>query len=181
MAGVAAETVALIAAGGTAVGALIGAATGGAVNYSLDNLRNRRQARIAARLVRRDLHLAASHFSVVEAEGKWYPEYQVSTASFDRYEEILADKLSTIDLGLTSVSVEVVRRIDLVLQKHLVDGAQYIVADDADSWRNWQELVTIGYNALAALAEEPKSPSVIFDIARRSASQGPPPDATEDA
>jgi membrane protein YqaA with SNARE-associated domain len=65
---VSAETVALIAAGGTAVGALIGSTTGGLVDFWLDRARERRRAKVGARMVRADLALAASRLKAMEDE-----------------------------------------------------------------------------------------------------------------
>ncbi len=49
------EAIALIAAGGTAVGALIGSTSGRIIDFWLDRARERRNARTAARLIRGDL------------------------------------------------------------------------------------------------------------------------------
>ena len=63
---VSAVTVALIAAGGTALGALVGSATGGVMDVFLDHVRERRRVKVEARMVRVDLTMAASRLKTIE-------------------------------------------------------------------------------------------------------------------
>jgi ABC-type transport system involved in cytochrome c biogenesis permease subunit len=72
MSGVSAETVAWIAAAGTAAGALIGSAAGGIVGFTLERARERRRAFAGARLVRLDLSLTASALRDAEHDAKWW-------------------------------------------------------------------------------------------------------------
>src|SRR5262249_14806907 len=67
---VSAETVAWIAVGGTAIGALLGSTTGGVVDFVLERLRERREAMVGARLVRLDLAMAGPFLKGFGEDGR---------------------------------------------------------------------------------------------------------------
>jgi hypothetical protein len=57
-------------------------------------LRERREAKVGARLVRTDLALAASHLKNAEDDGKWWPFYRLSMGAWSSYRSALAAVLN---------------------------------------------------------------------------------------
>jgi hypothetical protein len=95
MAGVSSETVAWIAAGGTAAGALIGSTAGGLVSFAVERARERRRAFAGARLVRLDLSLTASALRDAEHDSKWWVFRDVDPMlAWTEFSEILSVRLS---------------------------------------------------------------------------------------
>src|SRR5438105_11466197 len=92
------EAVAFIAAGGAVVGALIGSVAGGAVDFSMERVRERRRAKVGARMVRVDLTLAASRLKAIEDERKWWDFYDFPMSAWSVYEDALAARLSSEEL-----------------------------------------------------------------------------------
>ena len=91
------ETVALIAAGGAILGALIGAASGGVVDYLLERQREKRRAKIGGRLVRLDLREVVTTLRGAETTGRWAPAVGLAMRAWPQYQDALSAQLSTDD------------------------------------------------------------------------------------
>jgi len=75
-------------------GALIGATTGGIVDFVLERLREKRDAKVGARLVRLDLALAASQIRSAEADGKWWVFFNTTMHGWEAHRTSLAARLN---------------------------------------------------------------------------------------
>jgi hypothetical protein len=95
MTGASTETVALIAAGGTAAGALIGSTAGGVVSSVLERKREKRRAFARARLVRLDLSLMASALRDAEHDARWWQFRDIDPMpAWTEYAETLSVRIS---------------------------------------------------------------------------------------
>jgi hypothetical protein len=101
-----ATTVAWIAAGGTAAGALIGSAAGGLVSHALERARDRRRAVAGARLVRLDLALTASAIRDAEHDKKWWIFRDADVVpAWMEYADTLSPRLSPAEFEDVTQSV----------------------------------------------------------------------------
>jgi hypothetical protein len=157
--GASAETVAWIAAGGTAVGALIGSTAGGLVSHALERARDRRRALAGARLVRLDLSLTASAIRDAEHDKKWWTFRDVDAIpAWAEYADTLSARLSPEEFEDVTQSVSELTRFAREIQR----------APRGPSERYWWELppamipkltvmrenATKAYNALANVAKD---------------------------
>jgi hypothetical protein len=158
MSGVSAETVAWIAAAGTAAGALIGSAAGGIVGFTLERARERRGAFAGARLVRLDLSLTASALRDAEHDAKWWVFRDVDPMpAWTEYAEALSAHLSSAQLEAVTQSVSELSRFS----RHIRDAPRdpdvpYWTMSPAavDKLSEMREHATAAFNALAALAKD---------------------------
>ena len=152
-----AETVAWIAAAGTAVGALIGSASGGAVEFGLERLRQGRLARIGARLLRVELAFAASLIKLVENDSKWWVYYDMEMPAWEKYQDPLAGRLNAEEFEAVAQSVGELRELwDKVRKAPRPEGRQYwtLGDDSVSSAHVLREHATEAYNALARVAKQ---------------------------
>jgi hypothetical protein len=159
------EAVALIAAGGTAVGALIGSVAGGAVDFSLDRARERRRAKVGARLVRVDLALASSRLKSMEDERKWWDFYEFPMPAWGLYEDALTARLTSDELEPVTQAVGGLRAMTDAARvaPREPTGLGYQVLDKTVDIKGVREQATAAYNALGRLADEAKVSGLLHD------------------
>ena len=162
---VSAETVALIAAAGAALGALIGAASGGVVEFLLDRAREKRDAKVGARLVRLDLALAASQLKAAEGEGKWWVFYSTSMEGWEAHRTSLAARLDDDDFETVTQSVAELQRFGVqVKQMTPAQGRSFHdLGLSAAVFGRMRENATNAYNALAKLAKQRPVQGLLHD------------------
>lgn len=148
------ETVAWIAAAGASGGALVGATAGGVVDFGLDRLRERREAKVGARLLRLDLALAASQLKDAEDDGKWWVFFNTRMPGWQAHRDSLTARLRHGDFETVTQSVAELERFgEDMKQAPLDSGASFrTVARSKDSIRRMRSNATHAYNALAKLS-----------------------------
>jgi hypothetical protein len=159
MAGVSSETVAWIAAGGTAAGALIGSTAGGLVSFAVERARERRRAFAGARLVRLDLSLTASALRDAEHDSKWWVFRDVDPMlAWTEFSEILSVRLSPAQFDDVTQAVSELSRFS----KHIRETPRpreqpYWTLPDStvDRLRDMRANATKAFNSLAAVAKDP--------------------------
>lgn len=160
MGGASAETVAWIAAGGTAAGALIGSAAGGVVSFFLDRAREGRRGFAGARLVRLDLSLMASALRDAEHDSKWWQFRDIDPMSaWGEYAETLSVRLSPAQYEDVTQSVSELSRFS----KHIRDTPRpanqpywTLEPSTVDRLHEMREHATKAFNALASVAKDPE-------------------------
>jgi hypothetical protein len=162
------ESVALIAAAGTAVGALIGSATGGVMDFWLDRARERRRAKVGARMVRAELAMAASRLKAIEDEKKWWNFYEFPMPAWSVYEDALTARLKPDKLEPVTQAVLGLRVVtDAARAAGRHPTLPYQPYEDSATVRRVREEATAGYNALASLAGERKVSGLLHDAEAR--------------
>lgn len=115
---VGAGTVAWITAAGVVAGALLGAMAAGGVTRFLDTRQEKKLAQTGARLVRRDLFVAARNIRKVEVNHFWWDYYELPTRAWSRYEgaitaRIERDGLERVAQTMIDLS-EMSRKVDVI-------------------------------------------------------------------
>jgi hypothetical protein len=148
------ETVAWIAAAGATAGALVGATVGGLVDYALDRLRERRDAKVGARLVRLDLALAARQLKEAEQDGKWWVFFNTRMPGWEKHRVSLTARLEHDDFErVTQAVAELERFGEDMKQAPLDTGASFrTVSPSTGALRTMRSNATAAHNALAKLA-----------------------------
>jgi hypothetical protein len=149
------ETVALIAAGGTAVDALVGATAGGLVDFVLDRIRDRREAKVGARLTMLDLSRATSQIINAESEGRWWVFYETRMPAWNARSGVLAAKLSPEAFERVTQSMSELERFADHMTKtpKPPDAEAWHIAATSEELDRMRRNATAAYNALAPLAE----------------------------
>lgn len=158
MSGVSAETVAWIAAAGTAAGALIGSTAGGVVGFALDRARERRRAFAGARLVRLDLSLTASALRDAEHDSRWWVFRDVDPMmAWSTYAEALSVRLSAAQFEAVTQSVSELSRFS----RHIRDAPRdpavpywTLAPESVEKLREMREHATRAFNELGPLAQD---------------------------
>lgn len=162
------ESVAIIAASGAILGALVGASAGGIVNAKLDRIRERRDARAGARLVRADLDAIAQQLEEAEATGRWFCFFSAQMKGWEAHRVSLSARLDEPDLRRVTRAVMELERfhVDMV-QAALEPGTTYRdVAANHDALRRMRQNATDAYNVLSHEAKG-KNTSGILPTERR--------------
>jgi hypothetical protein len=167
MTSVSGDVVALIAAGGTAAGALIGSAAGGVADFILDRAKERRRALAGARLVRLELSLMASTIRDSEHDSKWWVFSDQSPASsWGRYAESIGPSLTPDEFEAVTQAISDMDRF----ATHIAGAPK---APDVPYWDLSDKAVsglqamragaTSAYNALANVAkDQPMAPGELL-------------------
>jgi hypothetical protein len=159
---VSAETVAWIAAAGTAAGALIGSSAGGVVQFVLDRARERRRAKAGARLVRLDLSLIASALRDSEHDLKWWVfRDETVLASWEQYAEAIAPRLTPEQFeDVTQAVGELTRWVREIRKTSRDESEPYwtLPPSMVENLKTFRENATKAHNALADLAGEKPLP-----------------------
>lgn len=159
MAGVSAETIAWIAAGGTAAGALIGSTSGGVIEFLLDRARERRRALAGARLVRLEIALTASALRDAEHDGKWWVFWEADPLpAWERYAEALSVRLTPEEFEAVTQSVSELSRFSKQIREApMHDGGSYWTLPPASLAPIFEmrKNATSAFNALAKIANDP--------------------------
>jgi hypothetical protein len=158
MGDVSAEAVAWIAAGGAVAGALIGSAAGGVVDFLLERQRERRDAKVGARLVRLDLALAADQLKQAEGDGQWWVFFSTSMPGWEGHLASLSARLDERDFEVVTQSVAELQRFGADMkQAPLEPGASFRLVNTPESLKALHKMrvnATKAYNALAKLAKQ---------------------------
>ena len=159
------ELVAAIAAGGAALGALVGATAGGLVDFVLERKREKRQALVGARLTRLDLSLAASTLKSSEDDGKWWVWYETPMPAWDTYRDALSARLSADDLVVVTQSVAELDRFGKGMKEApIAPGAAYRdVASSLEHLNKMRRNATAAHEVLATLANAKAEPGLLHD------------------
>lgn len=160
-------TIAVIAATGTALGAVVGGTVNGIVKTLQDRGAIKRRATVGARLVRRDLAVA-DHFLLLAAdERKWWQFYDVGLAAFDRYEDVLVHKLSAAEVETVTQAVVELVKLDAGMRvtPQAEAGLAHWDLGEASltAIKRMRKNNAAAYNALAKLAGQPAIPGLIHD------------------
>lgn len=140
------------------MGALIGAAMGGVVDYRLARFAQRREAKAGARLTQGDLARAASFVKLAEDEGKWWEYFTADMPGWETHGSALAAELTTKEFEAVSQSVGELGKFGVAIQQAPRPPGQpyWVVERTTASLRGMREDATKAYNALARLAEQEK-------------------------
>ncbi len=161
------ETIAWIAVAGTALGALIGSASGGVVEFVLDRLREKRAAKVGARLVRVDLALAASQLKAAEDEHEWWVFYSTRMDAWEQHAAALAARLSEEDCQVVTQAVGELKRFDSDMKQAPVDpGKSFRTLSRPESIKalhTMRENATRAYNALSKLGKQTPEKGLLHD------------------
>jgi hypothetical protein len=150
-----AETVAVIAAGGTALGALIGAAAGGIVQAFLDRARRKQLAQVGARLISLDLLHAANMMKAAEEDRAWEKYYTTRLPAWEAHREALATKLKSDEFRVVAGSVSTLHELGRRLAAYdWAESQTELVLDDfaVGDLRGKRVEAADAYNALQRLA-----------------------------
>jgi hypothetical protein len=154
------DTVAWIAAAGTAAGALIGSAAGGLVSFALERARERRKALAGARLLRLDLSLTASALRDAEHDQKWWVFRDVEPMpSWSEYADTLTVRLTPEQLEDVTQSVSELLRYSREIQKAPRSASvPYWELSDKElrAVHTMRGNATKAFNALAEVAQDPE-------------------------
>jgi hypothetical protein len=160
MAGVSSETVALIAAAGTAAGALIGSTSGGVIQFRLDRAREKRRAFAGARLVRLEISLTASALRDAEHDAKWWVFWDDDPLpAWEAYAEALSVRLTPDEFEAVTQSVWEMSRFSEEIRKAPMDdpnGGYWTLSPKAvGKLKDMRANATAAFNALAKIAKDP--------------------------
>jgi hypothetical protein len=158
MPGVSSETVALIAAAGTAAGALIGSTSGGVIQFRLDRAREKRRAFAGARLVRLEISLTASALRDAEHDAKWWVFWEDDPLpAWERYAEALSVRLTPDEFEAVTQSVSEMSRFSKHIREAPMDGHGYwtLSPKAVGKLKEMREHATAAFNALAKIAKDP--------------------------
>lgn len=153
---VSAQTVAWIAVIGATGGALIGATAGGLVDFLLERARERRDAKVGARLVRLDLAVAADQIKAAEGEYKWWTFYNTRMEGWQAHRASLAARVDDDDFELITQAVAELQRFHEDMQQApLVPDASFrlLSPTSVEALQRMRRNATVAYNALATLAK----------------------------
>ena len=160
------ETVAWIAAAGAVLGALIGASTGGAVDFVMERMREGRDAKVGARLVRLDLALAASQLKQTEEDGRWWVFFNTRMDGWAVHKTSLTARLDNDDFETVTQAVAELERFGADMrQAPLEEGASFRVIPDSalPQIRAMRTNATKAFNALAPIAEGATTNRLLHD------------------
>jgi len=169
--GISAETAAWIAVVGTALGALIGATTGGLVDFVLERLREARDAKVGARLVRLDLALAASQMKEAEDTGQWWVFFDTKMEGWAAHRASLAARLSDEDFETVTQSVAELERFGADMKQAPLEPNTSFRALSPSSiapLRKMRTNATLAYDALARLAKGERSAGLLHEAVEAS-------------
>ena len=154
--------IALIAAGASILGGLLGAVGGGLSDYFLERHRNKTKAAAGGRLIRSELLTAAEQMWIAEESGHWKIWFDFSMKDWDVYRDSLAGALDPGSWATVDQAVRGVRGLETGVAKldkygtpsapELPLGAEAIAAFAVHRKR-----VASAYDALAPVAKGPKA------------------------
>jgi hypothetical protein len=152
------ETTALIAAGASLLGGLLGAVGGGISDYFLERNRNQTKAVAGARLVRSELLTAAEQMWSAEESGKWKIWFDFSIRTWDAYGDSLAIALDANRWATVDQAVRGIRGLDTGIRKLDQYGApsshEITLGENAvKAFEVQRKRVRFAYDALAPLAK----------------------------
>jgi len=166
--GVGIEAAAWIAVVGTALGALIGATSGGLVDLVLERMREARDAKVGARLVRLDLALAASQMKDAEDTGCWWVFFDTKMDAWAAHRASLAARLSDQDFETVTQAVAELERFSADMKQAPRDpDASFRTLSPAsqEALLTMRGNATLAYNALARMARGEGSAELLHDSA----------------
>jgi hypothetical protein len=153
-----------IAAGAGILGAILGATTGGAINFWLDRRRELTRARAGARLLRSDFEKAAATFGVAEALRQWTPHLDLKIDGWGDFRDVIAARLAAADWDEVNGAVSMVRNFQEAQEAMRRQHGSGDKDTSPTKQLNFTELTLMGmyrkqmtkaYNVLAMLAEGP--------------------------
>jgi hypothetical protein len=147
-----------IISGASAIGgALVGAATGGLVQWRLERHRSRRRAKAGARLLRADLAINEQRITDVISSLLWWPFYRMAMEPWANYGDVMAEVLDADAWGAVSQAVIELRELDEWIRKtpHW-DGTQPLTVSRESAARIilMRADIILAFNALGALADD---------------------------
>ncbi len=151
---------------GATLGALIGATAGGFVDFTLERLREGRDAKVGARLVRLDLALAAGQIKDAEGTGQWWVFFDTTMEGWAAHRASLAARLSDSDFEAVTQSVAELERFGADMkQAPLEPGASFrtLSPTSVAALNTMRRNATLAYNALAKLAKGDQSAELLHD------------------
>lgn len=83
-------------------GALVGATAGGIVEVAMENRREAKLAKAAARLMAADLKAADVQLRDLESDGKWWRHYDLSISNWAEHRSVLATRLDSDSFAVVS-------------------------------------------------------------------------------
>jgi hypothetical protein len=154
--------VALIAAGASILGGLLGAVGGGLSDYFLERHRNKTKATAGARLIRSELLTAAEQIWSAEESGKWKIWFDFSMKNWDAYGDSLAGALDSDLWAIVDQAVRGVRGLATGVAKLDEYGTPIapelpLGAASISAFAVHRKRVASAYDALATLANGAKA------------------------
>jgi hypothetical protein len=159
-------TNALITAGATLLGVLIGATLGGIIDYRLARRREQSEGRAGARLVQDDLKKCTTTLTWIRRQQAWYAPYGLPTEAWTQYRGVLAsvlDRSSWSDAAAAASMLQELLEITRDLQRAADEAGHLPEAHGELSFphQGFAEsrideafpVLLKAYNALAPLAE----------------------------
>src|SRR4051794_4485636 len=117
-----AVSAAVVTGSAALLGAIVGAATGGVVDYWLERRREIHEARAGARLLQAELSAAASQLEAVGRERKWWVFYEMPLPAWDGYRGVLSAQLEPGEWMTVSQSVVELRGLDTGMKSRMQTG-----------------------------------------------------------
>jgi hypothetical protein len=148
------ETAAQIAALGAVGGALVGVTGGGVVDFVLDRLREGRDARVGARLVRLDLAVASDQLQSAERDGKWWVFFNTTMSGWEAHKTSLAARLQDDDFEAVTQAVAELGRFGVDMQRAPLEPNTTFRLVDAAPLHAMRVNATTAHTALAKLAKQ---------------------------
>jgi hypothetical protein len=152
------EAVAFIAAGAALLGGVLGALTGGVVDWALERRRERAKAKAGARLIRSKLHTVAVQIGISESDGHWRSAWEMSLEEWESYRDVLAPALSVSQWAAVDNGVRLIRLLDYGIKvvETEEDGPKartFLAPSAIEGLPELREVARLAYNALGPIAE----------------------------
>lgn len=154
-----------IAAAAGIFGAILGATTGGGINFWMDRRREQIRARAGARLLRSDFEKVAATFGFASTVQQWTPHLDLKIAGWDDFRDVIATQLTAADWDEVNAAQTMVRNFQEAqeatrrLQNPAADTSptKQLNPIEAAFMDGIRKQMTKAYNVLAPLAEGPQA------------------------
>jgi hypothetical protein len=150
-----------IAAAAGIFGAVLGATTGGGINFWLEKRREATRARAGARLLRADFEHAAAMFGVAQASKRWILSLDVEVDGWDDFRDVLAAQLDSSQWDEVDTAVRLIRSVQeaqeatrrqYVSAERPMPPSRSLDAQEIEQMGRQRNQARLAYNVLAQLA-----------------------------
>jgi hypothetical protein len=151
-----------IAAAAGIFGAILGATTGGGINFWLEKRREATQARAGARLLRADFEHAAAMFGVAEASKRWILSLDVEVHGWNDFRDVLAAQLDSSQWDEVDTAVRLIRSVQEAQEatrrqyasaERPMPPSRSLDQDEVEQMAYQRNQARLAYNVLAPLAK----------------------------
>ena len=151
-----------VAAAAGIFGAVLGATTGGGINFWLEKRREATRARAGARLLRADFEHAAAMFGVAEGTKRWILTLDVEVQGWDDFRDVLAAQLDSSQWDEVDTAVRLIRSVQETQEAtrrqytsadHPMPLTRSLGQDEVEQMAYQRNQARLAYNVLAPLAK----------------------------